>query len=219
MFELEIADILEEGFGRVGVDFKTVTADDLRDALRKINLLFIHWENRIPKQWKIVEREVTTVANGYEYTLGSDVIGIFSGIYRNGEGKDTPIYNIGRDQYQAIYDKTIACDIPDRYWFDQTTTPPVLKLWVATRNAGETLVLQCLTTIEDAGGLRYNPDVPRRFIPALCSGMAWMLSAKYKPEMSASLKQEAIDDLSLAEMADNEGAPTSVSFDMSGYFR
>ena len=92
-----------------------------------------------------------------------------------------------------------------------------MYLW-PTPDKAYTFVYQQIRRIEDTGAVgSTDPDVPARFLPALVSGLAYMISQKY-PEAfvrSPELKAEYEFQWQLAEQEDRDRA--SVHFVPGGY--
>ena len=59
-FDLNIDDIIEEAYERIGM--RTNSGNDLRSARRSLNLLFSEWGNRGIHIWKVELNEKTLVS-------------------------------------------------------------------------------------------------------------------------------------------------------------
>ena len=119
-------------------------------------------------------------------------------------------------QYSTIPNK-LSEGRPVNIYSDQQRDAPVAYLW-PTPDKAYTFAYQQIRRIEDTGIVGSNdPDVPARFLPALVSGLAYMVSQKY-PEAfvrSSELKAEYEFQWDLAQAEDRDRA--SVHFVPGGY--
>lgn len=180
-FSLLIADAVDEAFERVQVDLKSLNAEKLISARRSLDLLFIEWENEIPFQCKISEVVINLAEDDADYTLDTDIVDIVCCITRK-DGLDYPVFPMSREEYHYIHDKTIDAERPTRFFLDKQTAAPVLYLFPVPDSDDVDLRIFAMRQIQDTGGLRYTPDVARRFYPAVCAGLAWKLAEKYAPD-------------------------------------
>ena len=74
IFELDVADYIEEAFERCGLEVRT--GYDLKSARRSLNLMLAEWANRGLNQWTITQRSQALVSGTGNYTLTNDVIDI-----------------------------------------------------------------------------------------------------------------------------------------------
>ena len=70
-FNLDIDDIIQEGYQRCGV--RTNSGYDLKSARISLNLLFAEWGNRGIHLWKVELDEKTLVAGQATYSVSEDV--------------------------------------------------------------------------------------------------------------------------------------------------
>ena len=80
----------------------------------------------------------------------------------------------------------------------------------------QTLKFYTINRIEDAGGFTKTPDVAYRFLPCMCSGLAYYLSQKRAPDRIQLLKQLYEDELIRA--LNEDGSRTSVYISPQSYF-
>ena len=186
-FELAVDDYIEEAFERCGLEVRT--GYDLRTAKRSLNLLFADWANRGLNRWTIVQSTVTLSQGTVEYTLDADTIDILSAVIRENAGatnqQDTTVNRIGRDTYLNLSSK-LSQSKPTQYYIDRQITPKIRVF--PSPNTTYTLVIDRLTRIEDADSASNTVDVPFRFYPCLAAGLAYYISIKRAPQLSAGLK-------------------------------
>ena len=65
--------------------------------------------------------------------------------------------------------------------------------------------------IDDVGAYTNATDVPYRFVPCMCAGLAYYLSLKYAPEKTQNLKLLYEDELSRALEEDGSSTSTYIS--------
>jgi len=216
-FNLEISEVIEEAFERCGLQSKT--GYDIETARRSLNLLSLEWVNRGLNFWTVEQGTKTLVAGTSTVTMDSDTVDLIQYWIRDGSGtsqSDLPISRFSVSQYSSIPNK-LTEGRPVNLYIDKQRAAPVVYLW-PTPNKDYTFVYQRIRRIEDTGAVgSNNPDVPARFLPALVSGLAFLISQKY-PEAfvrSAELKAEYEFQWQLAEQEDRDRA--SVHFVPGGY--
>jgi hypothetical protein len=133
---------------------------------------------------------------------------------------DRIMTSISRTDYAAQPDKE-SQGLPTTFWFDRISPIPTITTWqVADGNGPYAFFYYRMRRIQDAaatGG--QTPDIPYRFLEALCAGVARRLARKFAPPLYASLKEDA--DLAWAQAAeeDRERVTLFMVPDTSGYFR
>jgi hypothetical protein len=65
--------------------------------------------------------------------------------------------------------------------------------------------------IQDSGAYTNATNVPYRFVPCMCAGLAYYLSLKYAPEKTQNLKLLYEDELSRALEEDGSSTSTYIS--------
>ena len=216
-FNLEISEVIEEAFERCGLQSKT--GYDIETARRSLNLLSLEWVNRGLNFWTVEQGTKTLTASTSTVTMDSDTVDLIQYWIRDGSGtsqSDLPISRFSVSQYSTIPNK-LTEGRPVNLYIDKQRDAPVVYLW-PTPDKAYTFVYQQIRRIEDTGAVgSNNPDVPARFLPALVSGLAYMISQKY-PEAtvrSPELKAEYEFQWQLAEQEDRDRA--SVHFVPGGY--
>jgi hypothetical protein len=97
-FNLNIDDVIEESFERIGKQVRT--GYDLKSARRSLNLLLSEWGNRGVHLWKVTNHTQNLVANTTTYTAPADCSDVLEAVFRNGS-TDTTLNKISRSEYQA----------------------------------------------------------------------------------------------------------------------
>ena len=216
-FNLEISEVIEEAFERCGLQSKT--GYDIETARRSLNLLSLEWVNRGLNFWTVEQGTKTLTAGTSTVTMDSDTVDLIQHWIRDGSGtsqSDLPISRFSVSQYSTIPNK-LTEGRPVNLYIDKQRDAPVVYLW-PTPDKAYTFVYQQIRRIEDTGLVgSTNPDVPARFLPALVSGLAYMISQKYPESLmrSPGLKAEYEFQWQLAEQEDRDRA--SVHFVPGGY--
>jgi hypothetical protein len=193
-FELLYADALDEAFSRIGITPETVSTEHLVSAKRSLDILLIDWENEFTFNGKVSEAVVPLTAGDSTYVLDSDVVEVLSAISVV-DGSDFCIKRISRSEYHNINAKDVLCSRPTSYFLEKLDAGFVVRLYPTPSDSTVTIKLYVMKTFEDVGGIRYTPDLARRYYPAICAGLTYKLAEKYKPELMESkyaLAQRAI---------------------------
>ena len=216
-FNLEISEVIEEAFERCGLQSRT--GYDIETARRSLNLLSLEWVNRGLNFWTVEQGTKTLTAGTSTVAMDSDTVDLIQHWIRDGSGtsqSDLPISRFSVSQYSSIPNK-LTEGRPVNLYIDKQRDAPIVYFW-PTPDKAYTFVYQQIRRIEDTGAVgSTDADVPARFLPALVSGLAYMISQKY-PEAfvrSPELKAEYEFQWQLAEQEDRDRA--SVHFVPGGY--
>ena len=198
-FDLQIDDIIEEAYERCGM--RTNSGNDIRSARRSLNLLFSEWGNRGVHLWKVQLNEATLVAGQATYTVASDVndvleayISSTSTAGNTASTNDISLTKIDRSAYAALPNK-YATGQPSQYYVDRQTDPTISLYLTPDASTYTTLKFYTINRIEDAGSFTNTADVAYRFLPCMCSGLAYYLAQKRAPDRIQLLKQLYEDEL------------------------
>ena len=219
-FDLQIDDIIEEAYERCGL--RTNSGNDIRSARRSLNLLFSEWGNRGVHLWKVQLNEQQLTAGVATYTVPTNVNDVLEAyISSTAQAADGPATNdialtkIDRSAYSALPNK-LATGQPSQYYVNRQIDPTI-SLYVAPDASTYTyLKFYSINRIEDAGSFTNTADVAYRFLPCMCSGLAFYLSQKRAPDRIQVLKQLYEDELIRA--LNEDGSRTSVYISPQTYF-
>jgi hypothetical protein len=120
-FNLDLSDIVEEAFERVGSELRT--GYDMRTARRSLNLLFADWANRGVNMWTF-EQDVITLTQGQPtYALPDDTADILEHVIRTGSNTastqaDLTITRISISTYATIPNKLQQAR-PIQVWYQR----------------------------------------------------------------------------------------------------
>ena len=219
-FDLQIDDIIEEAYERCGL--RTNSGNDIRSARRSLNLLFSEWGNRGVHLWKVQLNEQQLTAGVATYTVPTNVNDVLEAYISttNAAGNtsstnDIALTKIDRSAYSALPNK-LATGQPSQYYVNRQIDPTI-SLYVAPDASTYTyLKFYSINRIEDAGSFTNTADVAYRFLPCMCSGLAFYLSQKRAPDRIQVLKQLYEDELLRA--LNEDGSRTSVYISPQTYF-
>jgi hypothetical protein len=219
-FDLNIDDIIEEAYERCGM--RTNSGHDIKSARRSLNLLFSEWGNRGIHLWKVELNEVALVSGQAEYTVDGQVNDVLEAYISstatasdNSNTQDISLTKIDRSAYAALPNK-LATGQPSQYFVDRQTTPKIYVYQAPDLNTYTTLKFYTINRIEDAGAFTNTADVAYRFLPCMCSGLAYYLAQKRAPERIQLLKQLYEDERLRA--LNEDGARSSVYISPQTYY-
>ena len=190
-FDLNIDDIIEEAYERCGI--RTNSGRDLRSARRSLNLLFSEWGNRGVHIWKVSLNEVALVAGTAQYAVNqsvSDVLEAYisttAAAQNTSSTNDVSLTKIDRSAYAALPNK-LQTGQPSQYFVDRQTTPQIFLYLAPDATTFTTLKFYTIDRIQDAGIYTNQADVVYRFLPCMCSGLAYFLAMKKAPDRIQTL--------------------------------
>tara|TARA_Y100001938_G_scaffold143733_1_gene217035 strand:- start:745 stop:1440 length:696 start_codon:yes stop_codon:yes gene_type:complete len=219
-FDLNIDDIIEEAYERCGI--RTNSGRDLRSARRSLNLLFSEWGNRGVHIWKVSLNEIALVAGTAQYSVNSAVsdvleayISTTAAAQNTSSTNDISLTKIDRSAYAALPNK-LQTGQPSQYFVDRQTTPQIFLYLAPDATTFTTLKFYSVDRIQDVGVYTNQADVVYRFLPCMCSGLAYYLSMKKAPDRLQTLRLVYEDELQRALTED--GQRTSVYITPQTYF-
>jgi hypothetical protein len=209
-FNLDLTEIVEEAFERVGSEMRT--GYDLRTARRSLNLMFADWANRGINMWTFEQGSIPLVAGTATYDLPADTIDLLEHVIRTGAGSastqaDLTITRISVSTYATIPNKLQQAR-PIQVWIERLNTPRITVWPVPDDSQPYTFVYWRLKRIQDAGNGVNTMDMPFRFIPCMVAGLSYYLALKVPggTERLMVLKQQYDEAWELAASEDREKA-------------
>ena len=218
-----IDEIVEEAYERIGL--QNVSGYQLKTARRSLNILFQEWGNRGLHYWQIANNDITLVDGQAVYTMfrssadgTSDATAVFGvddileAVYRNSSNVDTPLTKINRSTYQALSNKTSEGQ-PTQYYVQRFIDKVTITLYLTpgSSEAGNKLNYYYVKRIQDVGDYTNATDVPYRFVPCMCSGLAFYLAQKYAPERVQAMKLYYEDELQRALEEDGSSSSAHIT--------
>jgi len=209
-FNLDLTEIVEEAFERVGSEMRT--GYDLRTARRSLNLMFADWANRGINMWTFEQGSIALVAGTATYDLPADTVDLLEQVIRTGAGSastqaDLTITRISVSTYATIPNKLQQAR-PIQVWIERLNTPRITVWPVPDDSQPYTFVYWRMKRIQDAGNGVNTMDMPFRFIPCMVAGLAYYLALKVPggAERLPVLKQQYDEAWQLASDEDREKA-------------
>jgi len=209
-FNLDLTEIVEEAFERVGSEMRT--GYDLRTARRSLNLMFADWANRGINMWTFEQGSIPLVAGTATYNLPADTVDLLEHVIRTGAGNvatqaDLTITRISVSTYATIPNKLQQAR-PIQVWIERLNTPRITVWPVPDNSQPYVFVYWRLKRIQDAGNGVNTMDMPFRFLPCMVAGLAYYLALKVPggAERLGILKQQYDEAWQLASEEDREKA-------------
>jgi hypothetical protein len=209
-FNLDLTEIVEEAFERVGSEMRT--GYDLRTARRSMNLMFADWANRGLNMFTYEQGSIPLVAGQATYTLPTDTVDLLEHVIRTGAGSaatqaDLTITRISVSTYATIPNKLQQAR-PIQVWIERLNTPRITVWPVPDNSQPYVFVYWRLRRIQDAGNGVNTMDMPFRFLPCMVAGLAYYLALKVPggAERLGILKQQYDEAWQLASEEDREKA-------------
>lgn len=209
-FSLDLTEIVEEAFERVGGEMRT--GYDLRTARRSLNLMFADWANRGINMWTFEQGSIPLVAGTATYDLPADTVDLLEHVIRTGAGSastqaDLTITRISVSTYATIPNKLQQAR-PIQVWIERLNTPRITVWPVPDDSQPYTFVYWRMKRIQNAGEGVNTMDMPFRFIPCMVAGLAYYLALKVPggTERLGVLKAQYDEAWDLASSEDREKA-------------
>ena len=209
-FNLDLTEIVEEAFERVGGEMRT--GYDLRTARRSLNLMFADWANRGINMWTFEQGSIPLVAGTATYDLPADTVDLLEHVIRTGAGSastqaDLTITRISVSTYATIPNKLQQAR-PIQVWIERLNTPRITVWPVPDDSQPYTFVYWRMKRIQNAGDGVNTMDMPFRFIPCMVAGLAYYLALKVPggTERLGVLKAQYDEAWDLASSEDREKA-------------
>lgn len=179
-FSLDLTEIVEEAFERVGGEMRT--GYDLRTARRSLNLMFADWANRGINMWTFEQGSIPLVAGTATYDLPADTVDLLEHVIRTGAGSastqaDLTITRISVSTYATIPNKLQQAR-PIQVWIERLNTPRITVWPVPDDSQPYTFVYWRMKRIQNAGEGVNTMDMPFRFVPCMVAGLAYYLALK-----------------------------------------
>jgi hypothetical protein len=209
-FNLDLTEIVEEAFERVGSEMRT--GYDLRTARRSLNLMFADWANRGLNMWTFEQGSQVLTPGTATYNLPEDTVDLLEHVIRTGAGSastqaDLTITRISVSTYATIPNKLQQAR-PIQIWIERLNTPRFTVWPVPDDSQTYTLVYWRLRRIQNAGEGVNTMDMPFRFVPCMVAGLAYYLALKVPggADRLGILKQQYDEAWEAASTEDREKA-------------
>ena len=220
-FEPDVAEYIEEAFERCGLELRT--GYDLKTANRSLNIMLAEWANRGLNQWTIAVKTVDMVSGTATYNVDStnatapiDVLDVFIRQTSGSETTDVPMTRLSRAEYSHVTTKT-STGKPNQFFVNKQITPTITVWPTPDLSSTYTIHMNVLTRMDDVDAATNTLEVPFRFYPCLAAGLAYYISIKKNPQMTAQLKAIYDEEFNRALSQDEDRASFKVSPNLRSY--
>ena len=137
---------------------------------------------------------------------------VLEAVYRNSSNVDFSLTKINRSTYQGLSSKTQE-GTPTQYFVQRFIDKVTMTLYLTpgSTEAGNFINFYYVKRIQDAGNYTNATDVPYRFVPCMCAGLAYYLSVKKAPQRTQELKLLYEDELQRALEEDGSSSSTFIT--------
>lgn len=205
-FNLEIGDVIQEATEMIGGE--VTLGEEPRSARRSINLILSDWQNRGVCLWTTNTTTVSVAASTSQVSLGSHVSDVMQ-VVVNRDDTDLEMTRISYEEYLKIPNKG-QTGRPSQYAIKRFSDNVQLFMWSVPDVNTDKLKIEKIDYMQDVDkSAIQNADMPRRFLPALTTGLAYYMSLK-RPGITEAratfLKREYEERLGFAMTEDKERA-------------
>jgi len=210
-FNLEIGDVIQEATEMIGGE--VTLGEEPRSARRSINLILSDWQNRGICLWTTNTTIVSVAASTTAVSLGSHVSDVMQ-VVVNRDNTDLNLTRISYEEWLKLPNKG-QTGRPSQYAIKRLANNVELYMWALSDNNNDKLKIEKIDYMQDVDkSAIQTAEMPRRFLPALTTGLAYYMSLK-RPGISEArakfLKQEYEERLSFAMTEDKERASLYVT--------
>tara|TARA_R110000803_G_scaffold80261_1_gene146031 strand:+ start:1332 stop:2027 length:696 start_codon:yes stop_codon:yes gene_type:complete len=174
-FDLEIEEVIEEAYEQIGIEYKT--SEQLRTARRSLNLMLLEWVNDDVPLWGIDQTTIALTTDSQSYAVDAQWVDFIDVVIRDSNSVDVSATRLSMSEYLSRPTKATQGK-PIQYCIERNTSGNTLYVWPVASDNTYTLVAWGLRYLQDVGDYDNTMDVPRRFLPALCAGLAYNLAKK-----------------------------------------
>jgi hypothetical protein len=135
-------------------------------------------------------------------------------LYFNNNVNDTLMTGISESEYMTYPNKTApTTGAPSLFYFNRQVNPTI-TVWQPPYAYYNNMFLSYTQQIQDIGQMTNNPQIPARFLEALCAELAVQLAYRYpqntSPDMIQLLSAHAKEEYGLAHQEDRERVPIRI---------
>ena len=227
-----VDDIIAEAYERIGS--QVTSGYQLKTARRSLNILFQEWGNRGLHYWEVAETNIDLIEGQAEYTFyraSSDgtssvtvapasvygVADVLEATYRTDRTataqSDSALTKIDRATYSALGNK-LSKGTPSQYWVQRFIDKTTITVYPTANStaASKDMHIYYVKRIQDLDATYTDAsDVPYRFVPCMCSGLAFYLAQKFAPQRVQELKLLYEDELKRALAEDGSSTSTYIT--------
>lgn len=214
-------EIVLDAFGRCQIRPAEITQAHMFAARMKLNLLLSEWSNNQVNLWEVNKQSIPLVQGSATYSVPAEIVMILDLYVSTGSPIPTDRYMnpLSRTEYTSIATKTTQ-GYPSQYWFNRLISPTVTFYPVPDGTQSYTVWYYAVRQTQDADVTNgYNVEVQSRWMAAFVSGLAWMLSETYAPQLEDKLFARYQRAWNIAAAQDTEAVPLYIGPSLGSYFR
>ena len=184
----EVAEFVEEAFER-GADMapSAIGQEHIASALRSIRFLLSEWNTYGVREWMVVRVSQTLTTADTDFDVAQvGVIDVLNAVLRR-DGRDTPMYGMGRKEWLEIPDKTVQ-GRPSRFFADKQYDRVTVNLWQAPPNSTDIMIMDCLRQVSSAGTMANTLQLPPTAYECFVAGLAMKLAQKFNFKKYESMR-------------------------------
>ena len=204
-WSLDIAEIIEEAYENCGLELRT--GYHLKTARRSLNLLLTEWINDGVHLWTMDQVTVALTTSTQSYTLDAKYVDIIDAVTRNSSNVDVENTRITMSEYLHRPTKSTT-GVPTQHTLERNSTGGhTLYVWPTATDDTYSFVGWFIRYPEDVtNDYTDNPEVPRRFVPALTLGLSHRLAIKNPKtvELEHRLDLQRMYDIAFAKARDED---------------
>lgn len=174
-WELDIDEVIEDAYEMAGLEMRT--SYNSQTARRSLNLLLTEWVTEGINLWTVELNTTSTIADTAAYTLNAKYYDVIDVALRDSDGNDRPLDRLNYQEYLAIPDKDQSGP-PNSVLVQRDNDTITLTVWPVPDDTDDTIIYHSIRYMEDVNAMQQNPEIPRRFLPALIAGLAVKLALK-----------------------------------------
>lgn len=161
-FNLDLSEIVEEAFERVGSEMRT--GYDLKTARRSLNLMFTEWANRGVNMWTFEQGTIPFVQGLNTYTLPNDTVDLLEHVIRTQPNQqsnqaDLSITRISVSTYATIPNKLTQAR-PIQVWMQRLDgqVSPTGYTYQSADTGAQTITLSATAGLPTTGYLNIGAE-------------------------------------------------------------
>lgn len=216
-FNLSLDETLEEAAQLAELKIEEANGLWARSGKRSLDLILSDWANRGVKLWTLDLVTVALVQGTQTITIPAQYYDVLEVAVRI-DNQDTRMERLDTRRWLEQANK-LDTGKPNSYLVQRGQSAVTITLWPIPDAGNYTLVYFGIRYTQDSTSLSANPDVARRFLPALVAGVAIELVRKsdkdreVKASIISDLKPEYEERLERAMLEDAERTSMFIQFD------
>lgn len=177
-FRLTAAELIEEARAKIGInaDEEPLEAHELVRGLRTLTMMLKAWQSDGVMIWTFSEGAITLAQGDVDYVCGSggDFITVpfeITDMRINRGGNDIPMFQMSREEYYALPNKTTQ-GYPTQWYYDRQRDTGTVYVWPAPDVTGGTLKFTYRRIIMDIDAAPDDFDLPPEWHEAIVYNLA-----------------------------------------------